>query len=98
MIEAGALGLPGAFQDMCTYDGAELKFKSGDELIDLFKLMTKDFNTYNNFSKNGRKFAEGLWLEDHLEEVMALYFTSWGSKERNIMSPTLIKNNPEQKC
>jgi hypothetical protein len=98
MIEAGALGMPGAFQDMCTYDGAELKFKTGDELIDLFKLMTKDFDTYNNFSKNGRKFASGLWLEDHLDEVMALYFTDWASKERNIMAPTLIKNNPEQKC
>lgn len=97
MIEAGALGMPGIFQDMCTYEGADLKFKSGNDLIDQLKFVTKNQDTYMNFSAKGRAFADTMWLEDHLDEVMAVYFTDWASKERNIMSPQFIKNNPEQK-
>ena len=97
MIEAGALGMPGIFQDMCTYREADLKFKSGDDLIDQIKFVTKDIGKYMEYSAKGRAYAETMWLEDHLDEVMAIYFTEWGSKERNIMSPTLIKNNPEQR-
>lgn len=97
IIEAGALGMPGVFQDMCTYDAAELKFKTGNDLIDQFKYLTKDIDTYMKHSASIRKYADSMWLEDHLDEVMAVYFTEWGSKERNIMSPTLIENNPEQK-
>lgn len=97
MIEAGALGMPGIFQDMCTYAEADLKFKNGNDLIDQLKFVTKDIDTYMEYSAKGRKYADTMWLEDHLDEVMAVYFTEWGSKERNIMSPQLIKNNPEQK-
>ena len=97
MIEAGALGMPGIFQDMCTYKDADLKFKTGDDLIDQLKFVTRDVQTYMNFSQKGREFADTMWLEDHLDEVMAVYFTEWGSKERQIMSPNLIKNNPDQK-
>jgi len=97
MIEAGALGMPGIFQDMCTYQDANLKFKSGDDLIDQLKFITKDVSRYMDYSAKGRAFADTMWLEDHLDESMAIYFTKWGSKERNIMSPTLIANNPEQK-
>jgi len=97
MIEAGALGMPGIFQDMCTYEEADLKFKSGEDLIDQLKFITKDIGQYMEYSKKGRAYAETMWLEDHLDESMAVYFTDWGSKERNIMSPTLIKNNPDQR-
>lgn len=97
MIESGALGLPGVFQDMCTYSNADVKFKTGEEFIDQLKYITKDIDTYMKLSQKGREFADTLWLEDHLEESMAMYFTDWGSKERNIMSPELIKNNPDQK-
>jgi hypothetical protein len=48
-------------------------------------------------SDKSRKFVEGLWLEDHMDEYEAIYFTPFGSKERNEKSPTLIKNNPDQK-
>lgn len=97
MIEAGALGMPGIFQDMCTYQEADLKFKSGSDLIDQLKFITSDIGEYMKYSAKGRAFADTMWLEDHLDEVMAVYFTEWGSKERNAMSPQLIKNNPEQK-
>jgi hypothetical protein len=47
-------------------------------------------------SDKSRKFTEGLWLEDHIDEYQALYFTPWGSKERKAMAPNLIKLNPDQ--
>jgi hypothetical protein len=96
MVESGALGMPGAFQDMCTYEDADVKFKNGDDLIQKLEYITSDFNRYMKLSDNSRKFAEGLWLEDHIDEYEAVYFTEWGSKERKEMSPILVKNNPEQ--
>jgi hypothetical protein len=97
MIESGGIGMPGAFQDLCTYDGAEFKFKSGDDLINQLEHITSDFNRYMKASDDSRKFVEGLWLEDHIDEYEALYFTKWGSKERFEKSPNLIKLNPDQK-
>jgi hypothetical protein len=49
------------------------------------------------YSDKSRKFVEGLWLEDHIQEYEAIYFTAFGSKERNAMSPRLIELNPDQK-
>ena len=96
MIESGALGMPGAFQDLCTYKDAETKSITGNDLIDQLEYITSDFDRYMKLSEKSRNFVEGLWLEDHLNEYEALYFTDWGSEERNIMSPNLIKLNPEQ--
>jgi hypothetical protein len=96
MIESGALGIPGAFQDMCTYEDADVKFTTGDDLIQKLEYITSDFDRYMKLSDSARKFAEGLWLEDHINEYEAIYFTEWGSKERKEMAPILIKNNPEQ--
>lgn len=98
MIESGALGMPGVYQDMCTYKNADLTFKKGSDLIDQLEYLTSDFGRYMNFSNKSRAFVETMWLEDHLDEYDALYFTDFGSKERNIKSPILIKNNPDQKA
>lgn len=97
IIESGALGIPGAFQNLCTYRDAEILFKTGSELIDQLKKITKDQSNYMNFSKNVRKYVEGMWLEDHIDEHYASYYTAFGSKERNIASPNMIKLNPDQK-
>jgi hypothetical protein len=97
MIEAGAFGMPGAYQDICTYEGADFSFKNGSDLIQQLEYLTSDFDRYMKFSDKSRKFTEGLWLEDHLDEYEALYFTDFGSKERNEKSPTLIANNLDQK-
>ena len=96
MIESGAFGMPGAYQDLCTYDGADCKFKSGRDLIDQLEYITSDFDRYMKLSDKSRKFTEGLWLEDHLDEYQALYTTAWGSKERKEASPILIANNQDQ--
>lgn len=96
MIEAGGIGLPGTYQDLCTYEEAELKFKNGNDLIDQLEYITSDFDRYMKLSQKARKFTEGLWLEDHMDEYEALYFTPWGSKERKEKSPNLIKMNLDQ--
>jgi hypothetical protein len=96
MVEAGGLGMPGAYQDLCTYEEAELKFKTGDDLIQQLEYITSDYDRYMNLSAKARKFTEGLWLEDHLDEYNAMYFTAFGSKERKEKAPQLIINNPDQ--
>jgi hypothetical protein len=96
IVEAGAFGMPGAFQDMCTYSDAELKFKSGKDLIGQLEHITSDFDRYMKLSENIYNFTDKLWLEDHLDEYEAMYFTKWGSKERNLKSPNLIKLNADQ--
>ena len=96
MLEHGALGIPGAYQDLVTYEGAERKFKHGRELIEQLEYITSDFDRYMRLSAKARTFAEGLWLEDHLDEYEALYFTEWGSKERKEKSSNLILLNPDQ--
>jgi hypothetical protein len=96
MIESGAFGMPGAYQDLCTYQDADLKFKDGKDLISQLEYMTSDFDRYMDLSGKARTFTEGLWLEDHLDEYQALYTTAWGSRERNEKSKILVANNPEQ--
>jgi hypothetical protein len=98
MIESGGIGIPGAYQDMCTYKDADVKFKTGKDLINQLEYITSDFNRYMDLSTKSRNFVEGLWLEDHLDEYEALYFTEFGSKERAEKSPRLIANNPDQKA
>ena len=97
MIESGGLGIPGAFQDLCTYQEAPFKFDSGEELIDQLKNITCDFDKYMESSSNARKYVEGMWLEDHIDEHFSIYYTGYGSKERNEKSPKLIELNPDQK-
>jgi hypothetical protein len=96
MVEAGGLGMPGAYQDLCTYEEADLKFKTGDDLIQQLEYITSDYDRYMDLSGKARKFTEGLWLEDHLDEYNAMYFTAFGSKERKQKAPQLIINNPDQ--
>jgi hypothetical protein len=97
IVESGAFGMPGTFQDMCTYKDAELKFKSGTDLISQLEYITSDFDRYMKLSQNIHNFTDKLWLEDHLDEYEAMYFTKWGSKERNLKSPGLISLNLDQK-
>jgi hypothetical protein len=97
MIESGAIGLPGVFQDLCTYENAPFKFKNGDDLIDQLSVITKDFDSYIKHSTEARKYVETMWLEDHINEFEAVYFTEYGSKERYEKAPRLIELNPEQK-
>lgn len=96
MIEAGALGMPGAYQDLCTYELSQNKFKTGRDLIGMLEHLTSDVNVYMKESKKARDFAETMWLEDHMDLYEGLYLTGWGSKERNEKYPNLTLLNKDQ--
>jgi len=81
-LEAATCGIPGVFQDMITYKNAPLRFSKGAELIDQIKTLTKDENTYMKFSNKAREYADTMWLDDHLDEFVELYYTRIGDKER----------------
>ena len=63
-IEACALGLPIACQDLCTYDNAPIKFKTGDEMIAQIETTLKDRKRYKAICKKARQYADTRWLED----------------------------------
>lgn len=91
-LEAATCGIPGVFQDLCTYEDAPLRFKTGDELIDQLKHLTSDSQTYLKYSAKARAYADTMWLDDHLDEHAELLFTNIRTPERK----TLLKRNPDQ--
>jgi len=88
-LEAACLGIPGVYQDMVTYQDAPVKFKTGNEFIDQIKRLLKDKDFYMKTSKQSRAYADTMWLDDHLDEYLELYFTKYGSPERK----ALLLNN-----
>jgi len=63
-IEACALGLPIACQDLCTYENAPIKFKTGDEMIAQIEHTLQDRKRYKALCRKGRQYADTRWLED----------------------------------
>jgi hypothetical protein len=62
-IEACALGLPIVCQDICTYENAPIRFKTGDEMIDQINNL-KDRSRYKSLCKKASQYADTRWLED----------------------------------
>lgn len=87
LIEAGALGLPCVCPDMVTYKDAFLKYKTGDEFIDVLKYTLKNQTNYTEQCKKARAYAEKFWLDDeqNLMKHYEAYFTPFGSKERKYL-------------
>ena len=65
-IEACALGLPIACQDLCTYENAPIKFRTGDEMINQIENTLKDRKRYKSLCKKASQYAETRWLEDDI--------------------------------
>ncbi len=63
-IESCALGLPIACQDMCTYENAPIKFKTGAEMIDQIDRTLQDRKRYKAICKRANQYADTRWLED----------------------------------
>jgi hypothetical protein len=63
-IEACALGLPIACQDLCTYENAPIKFKTGDEMIAQIENTLQDRKRYKAICKKASQYADTRWLED----------------------------------
>jgi glycosyltransferase involved in cell wall biosynthesis len=84
LIEANAFGIPIACQDMCTYEDAPFKFKTGDEMIEVVREVLSKKGRYMNLSAKARAAANTRWLEnpENLQCYRELFLEPWGSKER----------------
>jgi len=88
-IEASALGLPIACQDICTYEDAPIKFNTGDEMIDKIKETLSDERRFIKESVNGRNVAEGRFLETekNLYQYYDNYMYDQGDPKRKYLKP-----------
>lgn len=83
-IEACAYGLPVACQDLCTYEDAEIKFKTGEEMIHCLDEELRRVGHYKNSSHKRRKVAENRFLEHdyNLSCYTELFMTPYGDPKR----------------
>jgi hypothetical protein len=88
LIESGAIGIPCVCPDMVTYKDAFLKYKTGDEFIDVVKGALKNQTVYADLCKKSRAYADNFWLDDekNLMKHHEAYFTRFGSKERKFLT------------
>jgi len=88
-LEASTLGIPIACQDICTYENAPIKFKTGDEMIDQINNVLSDEGRFIRESVNGRNFAETRFLET--ESNYLKFFDSYmyeqGDPNRKYLKP-----------
>lgn len=87
-VEGCALGIPTICQDMCTYENAFYKFKTGDEMVDHIDSLMSDKNTYMKAVRKGRIEADKRWLEnpENLDKYKELYTLPYGHKDRKILN------------
>lgn len=87
LTEAGALGIPGAYQDLEPYQEAPFKFNTGEELIDQLTTILKDETNYLKYMREGRKLSEKYFIEkdENLDMLHASYFTKYDSDERKVV-------------
>ena len=88
-LEASALGLPIACQDLCTYKDAPIKFKTGDEMIDRIKETLSSERNFIKASVNGRNEAEKRFLETetNLYQYYDNYMYDQGDPRRKYLKP-----------
>ena len=73
---------------MPTYKDAFLKYKTGDEFIDVIQSTLKNQTVYIKHCKQAREHADKFWLDDdvNLMKHHEAYFTPFGSKERKLLT------------
>lgn len=76
VIEAGALGVPGTFQNLeCYSDVAPSLFDTGEQMIGNLQKILADQKTYRQSVIQAREIANGRWLENHLYKWMNVMFS-----------------------
>ena len=85
-IEACAFGIPSICQDLCTYETAFHKFKTGDDLINKVKLITGDTKKYLKEVKKARSYIDKRWMETNIDYYSELYSFPYASKERKLLN------------
>ena len=83
-IEACGHGIPVVCQDMVTYENADFKFNTGDDMIDQIKNILKDKQQYMKACRRARQYIQDKWLElpDNLNKYRELYTIPYGDPTR----------------
>ena len=84
LIEANAFGLPIACQNLCTYEDAEFKFDTGEEMIEVIDDALSKKGRYMNICNKARSEANKSWLEnaENIACYQELFGHPYGSPER----------------
>jgi glycosyltransferase involved in cell wall biosynthesis len=88
LVEASCFGIPIVCQDMCTYEDATFKFKTGDEMVDQLDVILGKKGKYMNLSAKARKFADSRWLEldQNIDKYVELYTHPYGDPNRKLIN------------
>jgi glycosyltransferase involved in cell wall biosynthesis len=84
LIEANAFGLPIACQNLCTYEDAEFKFDTGEEMIKVIDDVLSKKGRYMNICAKARAQANTRWLEnpENIACYQELFTHPFGHPER----------------
>lgn len=85
-IEACAFGIPSICQDLCTYDTAFHKFKTGEDLIKKIEYLTSDYKRYIKESKRARGYMDKRWMENNIDFYTELYSLPYADKGRKLIN------------
>lgn len=87
-IEACALGIPIACQDMCTYKDAPIKFSDGDDMIRKIEQTLSNGRKYKSEAVSRYRVAEKRFLErdENLNCFLELFNLKYGDSDRKMLS------------
>jgi hypothetical protein len=87
-LEASALGIPIACQDMCTYATAPIRFRTGEEMIEQIRRTLSSEESFIEHSRAGRKAIQSRWLEkeENLGKYLDVYQFPYGDPRRQYLS------------
>ena len=84
LTEGGAFGIPVIAQNLECYnsDGWKYLFDTGEEMMKMIEEVIKNKTNYQEAIEFGREYAKKYILKDHLDELVTIYKTEYGSPER----------------
>jgi hypothetical protein len=93
LLDSWVQGLPCVAQECPPYADARYKFQSGEEMISKIDEVLN--GNYSEISKQSRQRAEGLFIQDHMDDYLKLFLTPYGDKSRK-ESKLIYNLNKEQ--
>jgi len=86
-LEASALGLPIACQDLCTYSVAPIRFKSGEEMIEQLRRTLQSEESLLEAARTARKAIDHRWLEnkENIGKYLDVYSFPYGDRRRQFL-------------
>ncbi len=87
-LEASALGIPIACQDICTYANAPIRFRTGDEMIEKIREVLRTEESFIEHSRAGRRAIESRWLErdENYGKYLDVYQFPYGDPRRKYVT------------